>query len=33
MIDSVPLVRDRVKTIIHSNKEKVRISDSYRKFG
>jgi|688.fasta_scaffold682685_1 hypothetical protein len=33
MTDSVPLVKERVKSIIHSNKEKLKISDNYRKFG
>ena len=33
MTESVPLAKHRVKFLMHENKEKLRISDNYRKFG
>ena len=33
MTESVPLAKNRVAALIHANREKLKISDSYRKFG
>ena len=33
MTDSVPLAKNRVKSILHRNKEKIKIAEDYQKFG
>ena len=33
MTDAVPLAKERIKGIIYKNKEKLRITEAYRKFG
>lgn len=33
MTESVPLAKERIKIEIHKNKEKLRISEDYKKFG
>jgi hypothetical protein len=33
MTESVPLAKERVKAMLSRNKEKLKISDNYRKFG
>lgn len=33
MTDSVPLAKARVNSLIHKNKEKMRIAEEYIKFG
>lgn len=33
MTESGPLAKERIKTIIYKNKEKLKITENYRKFG
>ena len=33
MTDSVPLAKDRVKIMLHRNREKIKIAEEYQKFG
>jgi len=33
MTESVPLAKERIRNIIFRNKEKLRISENYKKFG
>jgi hypothetical protein len=33
MTNCIPLIKERVRRLIHDNKEKLRISEGYRRFG
>ena len=33
MTNCIPLIKQRVRRLIHDNREKIRISEGYRKFG
>lgn len=33
MTNSIPLIKERIRVVIHDNKERIRISESYKKFG
>lgn len=33
MTDALPLAKERIRTKIHKNKEKLKISEAYKKFG
>lgn len=33
MTNCIPLVKERIRVMIHKNREKIRISENYKKFG
>lgn len=33
MTNCIPLIKERIRVLIHNNKEKIKISENYKKFG